>query len=89
MSALKGKITQIIGPVIDVSFDIDGEELPDIFDALEVTNGQGKIIVLEIQQHVGENTVRTISMDSTDGLKRGLEVTATGSAITMPIGDDV
>ena len=89
MSTLKGKIIQIIGPVIDVSFDIEGGELPNIFDALEVTNGQGKRIVLEIQQHVGESTVRTISMDSTDGLKRGMEVIATGSAITMPIGDDV
>jgi F-type H+-transporting ATPase subunit beta len=89
MSTLKGKIIQIIGPVIDVSFDIEGGELPNIFDALEVFNGQGKRIVLEIQQHVGESTVRTISMDSTDGLKRGMEVLATGSAITMPIGDDV
>jgi len=90
MSTLKGKILQIIGPVIDVYFQLEsGEELPDIFDALEVTNGKGKRIVLEIQQHVGENTVRTISMDSTDGLLRGLEVITTGSAIKMPIGDDI
>ncbi len=85
---LTGKISQIIGPVVDVSFDQDGK-LPNIFDALEVKNGDGHVIVLECQQDIGENTVRTIAMDSTDGLSRGLPVTATGSPISMPVGEDV
>ncbi len=61
-----GKIFQIIGPVIDVVFEND-EDLPNIYDALEVTNNDGSIIVLECQQDIGENTIRTIAMDSTDG----------------------
>jgi F-type H+-transporting ATPase subunit beta len=89
MSAQTGKITQVIGPVIDVSFNKESGELPNIFDALEVTNQKGTKIILETQSHVGEDTVRAVAMDSTDGLSRGLEVTATGSAITMPIGDEI
>ncbi len=85
---LTGKISQIIGPVVDVAFGQDGK-LPDIFDALEVTNGEGLVIVLECQQDIGENTVRTVAMDSTDGLSRGLPVIATGKRISMPVGDDV
>ncbi|NTW23268.1 MAG: F0F1 ATP synthase subunit beta [Lentimicrobium sp.] len=85
---LTGKISQIIGPVVDVSFDQDGQ-LPNIYDALEVKNGEGHVIVLECQQDIGENTVRTIAMDSTDGLSRGLTVTATGKPISMPVGEDV
>jgi F-type H+-transporting ATPase subunit beta len=89
MSAQTGKITQVIGPVIDVSFNKESGELPNIFDALEVTNQKGTKIILETQSHVGEDTVRAVAMDSTDGLSRGLEVIATGSAITMPIGDEI
>ena len=89
MSAQTGKITQVIGPVIDVSFNKESGELPNIFDALEVTNQKGNKIILETQSHVGEDTVRAVAMDSTDGLSRGLEVIATGSAITMPIGDEI
>ena len=89
MSGVTGKIAQVIGPVIDVSFTLNGGELPDIYDALEVVNGKGQTIVLECQKHVGEDTVRTIAMDSTDGLSRGMEVKATGRAITMPVGDQV
>ncbi|HHZ64313.1 MAG TPA: F0F1 ATP synthase subunit beta [Flavobacteriales bacterium] len=92
MSATKGKIAQIIGPVIDVSFqsEVDGRsELPKIMDALEVKTENGQMIVLECQQHIGEDTVRTIAMDSTDGLRRGMEVIGTGSPISMPIGDKV
>lgn len=89
MSAQTGKIAQVIGPVIDVAFDKEAGELPNIFDALEVTNAKGQRIVLETQQHVGEDTVRAIAMDSTDGLQRGMDVVATGRAITMPIGDDI
>ncbi len=89
MAAVTGKIAQIIGPVIDVSFDHDGAVLPEIFDALEVTNKDGLTIVLECQKHVGENTVRAIAMDSTDGLSRGMEVLSTGNAITMPVGEQI
>ncbi|MFL2582014.1 MAG: F0F1 ATP synthase subunit beta, partial [Flavobacteriales bacterium] len=89
MSAQTGKITQVIGPVIDISFNKESGALPNIFDALEVTNQKGIKIILETQSHVGEDTVRAVAMDSTDGLSRGLEVVATGSAITMPIGDEI
>ena len=65
-----------------------GSELPKIYDSLEITKTDG-LISLEVQSHVGEDTVRTISMDSTDGLSRGTEVVATGAPIQMPIGDDV
>ena len=83
-----GKISQIIGPVIDVSFD-ENVPLPNIYDALEVTNEQGNVIVLECQQDIGENTVRTVAMDSTDGLSRGMEVVSTGITISMPIGEAI
>ncbi|MDO9001236.1 MAG: F0F1 ATP synthase subunit beta [Bacteroidota bacterium] len=88
MSKQIGKIAQVIGPVIDVRFDLEGGKLPNIMDALEIMSG-GKKIILEVQQHTGENTVRTIAMDSTDGVYRGMEVVATGSGITMPVGDKV
>jgi len=83
-----GKISQIIGPVIDVSFDED-VPLPNIYDALEVTNEQGTVIVLECQQDIGENTIRTVAMDSTDGLSRGMQVVSTGITISMPVGDTI
>ena len=84
-----GKITQVIGPVVDVSFDAEGAKLPNILDALEVTRPDGQKIVLECQQHLGEDRVRTIAMDSSEGLTRGMDVVDTGSAIAMPIGDDI
>ena len=84
----KGKIAQVIGPVIDVIFD-GGNELPNILEALEIVKPNGQKIVLETQKHVGEDTVRTIAMDSTDGVYRGMEVTATGAVISMPVGDQV
>ena len=88
MSSLKGKITQVIGPVVDISFE--GEEsLPNILDAIKVEKANGQVIILECQQHIGEDSVRTISMDATDGLSRGLEATALGAPITMPTGDQV
>jgi len=83
-----GKISQIIGPVIDVSFD-ENVPLPNIYDALEVTNEQGNVIVLECQQDIGENTIRTVAMDSTDGLSRGMQVVSTGMTISMPVGDAI
>jgi F-type H+-transporting ATPase subunit beta len=84
-----GKIAQIIGPVIDVSFSEQGNKLPNILDALVVKKSNGQEIVLECQQHIGEDTVRTIAMDSTDGLSRGMAVKATGSPIRMPIGEQI
>ncbi len=89
MASPTGKIVQIIGPVIDVRFDNEND-IPNILDALEIhrPEGQGKLI-MECQQDIGENTVRCISMDSTDGLRRGMEVVATGQPITMPVGDGI
>lgn len=78
-----GFIKQIIGAVVDVHFD---QDLPDIYTALEINQGEKKI-VLEVQQHLGSNVVRTISMDSTDGLKRGDQVINTGKGITVPVGE--
>ena len=89
MSNKTGKIVQVIGPVVDVSFEQEGGKLPNILDALEIVKENGQRIVLETQQHIGEDTVRTIAMDSTDGLRRGLEVIATGAPITMPVGDQI
>jgi F-type H+-transporting ATPase subunit beta len=88
MSQVTGKIAQIIGPVIDVTFE-SGVTLPKIYDSLEITRENGALLVLEVQQHTGENMVRCIAMDSTDGLSRGREVVATGAPIQMPIGKDV
>ena len=89
MSKVTGKVAQIIGPVVDVVFDSENAELPKIYDSLEITRKDGSILVLEVQSHIGEETVRTVSMDSTDGLTRGMEIKATGSPITMPIGEKV
>ena len=80
----KGKITQIIGAVVDVNF---GTDLPEIYTALEVNNSGNKLI-LEVAQHLGENDVRTIAMDATEGLKRGDEVVNTGSPISVPVGPE-
>ncbi len=84
-----GKIKQIIGAVIDVSFEGEGTELPEILNALEVKRPNGDTLVLEVQQHLGEDSVRTIAMDSTDGLTRGMEVVDTGKPISMPVGDEI
>ncbi|MEQ9373915.1 MAG: F0F1 ATP synthase subunit beta [Imperialibacter sp.] len=84
-----GRITQVIGPVVDVSFEGEGSKLPEILDALKVTKENGQVVILEVQQHLGEDRVRTIAMDSTDGLSRGIVVTDTGAPISMPIGDDI
>jgi F-type H+-transporting ATPase subunit beta len=88
MSKVIGKVAQIIGPVVDVVFN-GNVELPKIYDSLEITKKDGTLLVLEVQSHIGENTVRTISMDSTDGLSRGYEVVGTGNPIKMPIGSDI
>src|SRR5690625_1830487 len=90
MATSTGKITQIIGPVIDVEFDLANDgELPKIYDSLHVEREDGSILVLEVQSHTGENTVRTIAMDSADGLSRGVAVKATGAPIQMPIGESI
>ncbi|MEC9234959.1 MAG: F0F1 ATP synthase subunit beta, partial [Pseudomonadota bacterium] len=84
MAQAKGKIQQVLGAVVDVEF-ADGN-VPAILDALETTNN-GQKLVLEVAQHLGENTVRTIAMDATEGLVRGTEVVGTGSAISVPVGE--
>jgi F-type H+-transporting ATPase subunit beta len=88
MLSVKGKISQVIGPVVDVRFE-RGTVLPNIYDALEVRRIDGTRVVLEVQSHVGENAIRAISMDSTDGFTRGMEVVATGVPIKVPIGDKI
>lgn len=87
--ANKGKIAQIIGPVVDVSFEGEGSKLPNIYDALYVEKEDGSRVILEIQQHLGENMARTVAMDSTEGLLRGMDAVDTGSPIRVPVGDEV
>tara|TARA_B100000700_G_scaffold327870_1_gene443820 strand:- start:604 stop:1992 length:1389 start_codon:yes stop_codon:yes gene_type:complete len=82
----KGKVSAILGAVVDVSFE--GQKLPEIYNALEV-DFDGSKLVLEVAQHLGDSAVRTIAMDSTDGLKRGVEVVDTGKPISVPVGDKV
>lgn len=87
-----GKISQIIGPVVDVRFELsDSEEikLPAINDALYVNRNDGQEVFLEVQQHIGENIVRTVAMESTDGLRRGLQVKALGRPISVPVGEQI
>ncbi len=88
MSQNVGHISQVIGPVVDVSFSAE-VGLPAINEALTVQRPDGRDLIIEVQQHIGENSVRCVAMDSTDGLRRGLEVKATGAPITMPVGDQV
>src|SRR5687767_2302041 len=82
----KGKITQIIGPVLDVQFDV--ENVPGIYSALEIKLGKDRLVA-EVQQHLGDGQVRAVSMGSTDGVKRGMEVTDTGAPISVPVGVEV
>ncbi len=83
-----GHIAQIIGPVVDVVFDSE-KDLPKIYDALVIERENGEKVVFEVQQETGENTVRTVAMDSTDGLSRGMEVINTGKPISMPTGENI
>ena len=93
MSQIIGHISQVIGPVVDVYFEGKGIDtdllLPSIHDALTIKRNDGRILVVEVQQHIGEDTVRTVAMDSTDGLQRGMEVIPTGHPITMPVGNQI
>ena len=84
-----GHITQIIGPVVDVFFDGGESDLPKIHDALLVTRPNGTKLILECQQHIGEDSVRAIAMDSTDGLQRGMTVALTGKPISIPVGNQI
>ena len=84
MTKNTGEIKQILGAVVDVSFE---EKLPEILNALKIQH-EDKDLVLEVAQHLGENTVRTIAMDSTDGLVRGQSVLDTGKPITVPVGPE-
>ena len=93
MSQIIGHISQIIGPVIDVFFETDGQDaekvLPKIHEALRITRPDGRTLIAEVQQHIGETTVRCVAMDNTDGLQRGLEAVSIGSPILMPAGDQI
>jgi F-type H+-transporting ATPase subunit beta len=93
MAKINGHISQIIGPVVDVFFDTKGQDadkvLPEIYEALTVKRPNGTQLVIEVEQHIGEDTVRCIAMDSTDGLERGMEVVPTGAPIQMPSGNQI
>ncbi len=84
MSEIQGQISQVLGAVVDVDFAAG--ELPDIYDAIRVPRDGQEDLILEVQLHIGNNTVRTVAMDTTDGLQRGVEAFATGSSITVPVG---
>ena len=91
MEKKTGYISQIIGPVVDVHFPevVDKSQLPAIHEALTIRRDNGRDLTVEVQQHIGEHTVRTIAMDSTDGLRRKMEVVAHGQSISMPVGDQI
>lgn len=92
MTLLKGHISQIVGPVVDVHFDLSDKEqsmLPLIYEALSVGRPDGKSVVIEVRQHIGEDSVRCVAMDSTDGLTRGMEVISKGEYISMPTGAQI
>ncbi|MCM1449694.1 MAG: F0F1 ATP synthase subunit beta [Clostridiales bacterium] len=89
MSQNKGKIAQVIGPVVDVAFDGDNVILPPIFTALKIDRPDGTQVILEVEQHIGEDTVRCVAMDSTDGLQRGIEVDNLERPISVPTGSQV
>jgi len=84
-----GKVAQVIGPVVDVSFAAEGSHLPKIFSALEIDRGGDQILVLEVQQHLGEDLVRAVAMDSTEGLVRGMDVRDMNQPIAMTIGEEI
>ncbi|MBR5106553.1 MAG: F0F1 ATP synthase subunit beta, partial [Bacteroidales bacterium] len=84
-----GIITQVVGPVVDVHFSVEDGELPRIHEALEIKRENGRTLVVEVQQHIGEDTVRCVAMDSTDGLSRGMAAAPTGQPIAMPVGAQI
>ena len=89
MSDKYGTIAQVIGPVVDVAFDGSSDELPPIYTALKVDRPDGSMLILEVEQHIGENTVRCVAMESTDGLRRGTRVDNLERPIAVPTGNQV
>ena len=89
MSQNYGYISQVIGPVVDVSYENANVEIPKIYDALKILRPNGDGLIVEVQQHIGEYTVRTVAMDSTDGISRGMKVENLGTSISMPVGEQV
>ena len=89
MSDKFGKISQVIGPVVDVSFEGEGNVLPPIYTALKIDRNDGSMLILEVEQHIGENTVRCVAMESTDGLQRGMRVDNLDRPIAVPTGEQV
>ena len=89
MSQLNGKISQVIGPVVDVVFDGDESLIPPIYNALKIDRPDGTSLILEVEQHIGENTVRCVAMESTDGLQRGMTVENLGRPIAVPTGEQI
>lgn len=89
MSAKFGTVTQVIGPVIDVSFEGGKDSIPPIYSALKVERDNGETLILEVEQHIGEDTVRCVAMESTDGLRRGVQVENLGHPIAVPTGAQV
>ena len=84
MENKKGKIVQVVGPVVDVKFAEN--DLPKLNEAIKIDN-HGEELIIEVSEHIGDNTVRCIAMDTTDGLVRGMEAVSTGSPIMVPVGD--
>ena len=89
MNEKNGIITQVIGPVVDVAFEGEGNEVPAIYTALKVPKADGSELILEVEQHIGEDTVRAVAMESTDGLQRGMKVVNVGQPISVPTGNQV
>ena len=89
MSEIFGTVTQIIGPVIDVSFEGGKENIPPIYSALKVERDNGEELILEVEQHIGEDTARCVAMESTDGVRRGVKVRNLGTPISVPTGTQV
>ncbi|MDE5918135.1 MAG: F0F1 ATP synthase subunit beta, partial [Duncaniella sp.] len=89
MSEKYGKIAQVIGPVVDVIFDGDDNIIPPIYTALKVDKPDGSYLILEVEQHIGEDTVRCVAMESTDGLQRGTRVDSLERPIAVPTGEQV
>lgn len=89
MSTLTGTVTQVIGPVVDVMFEGDNNQVPPIYGALKVERDNGETLILEVEQHIGEDTVRCVAMESTDGLRRGVKADYLGRGIAVPTGDQV
>ena len=87
MTTMKGRVAQIQGAVVDCEFPADS--LPKIYEAVEIPRAQGESLVLEVQKHMGDNLVRCVAMDATEGLRRGLDANATGAPIMVPVGDGV